>query len=29
MEEDNTWGELEHESDPWSGEGTFVAADGN
>lgn len=28
VEEDNTWGELEHENDPWS-EGTFVAADGN
>jgi len=27
VEEDNTWGELE--SDPWSGDGTFVAADGN
>jgi len=27
VEEDNTWGELE--SDPWSGDGTFAAADGN
>jgi len=29
VEEDNTWGELEMNDDPWSGGGTYVAANGN
>lgn len=28
-EEDNTWGEIQDQDDPWSGGGAFAAADVN
>ncbi|KAF8461830.1 hypothetical protein DFH94DRAFT_696579 [Russula ochroleuca] len=28
-EEDNTWGEVQDQDDPWSGGGAFAAADVN